>query len=252
MRQDDIFIAAYMKCGTHWVAEMLQMLLEGSIKYGKRVKESAMLELVDDLDALSHMPSPRVLNSHLYNVHLPREILEKQVKIIHLLRHPKDVAVSWYYHLKQMGPTEAFTFENYLKGYVQDFLSVSHQFNYLRQMSEFEKLHPDHPIMHVHYEDLKMDPVPIVQEMAKFIGVSASEAFCQEVVDACHFEKMVKMDQSRKLPDNIADKINKKAFYRKGIIGDWKNHFTVAQNEMFDDFIHTQETKGFGYTLKGE
>ena len=58
--------------------------------------------------------------------------------------------------------------------------------------------------------------------MAKFIGVSASEAFCQEVVDACHFEKMVKMDQSRKLPDNIADKINKKAFYRKGSTSSFK------------------------------
>ncbi|RUS75050.1 hypothetical protein EGW08_017186, partial [Elysia chlorotica] len=236
MKEDDIFIAAYMKCGTHWVAEMLHMLLKGSIKYSEKTKESTMLEVVCDLDTLTHMQSPRVLNSHLYMVHLPREIVQKKIKIIHLLRQPKDVAVSWYHHMKHMHSTVAFTFEKYLDAYVQeDLIPTSHQFNYLRQMSEFEKLHPDHPIIHIHYEDLKLDPVPVVQKLAKFIGVSAKEAFCQQVVEACHFDMMIKADESRKLPANIEDKITKKAFYRKGIMGDWKNHFTVAQNEMFDD-----------------
>ena len=46
------------------------------------------------------MPSPRLLNSHLVTSCLPKQIVSKKIKIIHVLRNPKDVAVSAYHHLK--------------------------------------------------------------------------------------------------------------------------------------------------------
>ncbi|GFS06403.1 sulfotransferase 1C4 [Elysia marginata] len=121
----------------------------------------------------------------------------------------------------------------------------SHQPNYLRQFSRFKKDNPDHPIIEVHYEDLKKDPVPFLQELSRFAGVQASRKFCQDVASACGFDRLKQADVNRDLPEHLYKSItNGYQIYRKGVVGDWKNTFTVAQSEMFDEFMARQQEKG--------
>ncbi|GFR71031.1 sulfotransferase 1C4 [Elysia marginata] len=251
MKEDDILIAAFHKCGTHWVSEMLNMLLSGSTDYSSRCKEFAMLEFIENLTLLDQMTSPRVLNSHLYTAHLPEQMLAKRVKLVHLIRNPKDCAVSLYHHWTYAA-SDQFTFDSFLKGYITEgYTTVSHQPNYLRQMAQFQKDNPDHPIIHIHYEDLKKDPVPILQELARFVGVEASQKFCQDVASACGFEKLKQADGGRDLPSALTKAVGKGfTVYRKGVVGDWKDTFTVAQSEMFDQFIARQEEKGLHYDFR--
>ncbi|KAK3706210.1 hypothetical protein RRG08_038473 [Elysia crispata] len=245
MRSDDVIIAAFPKCGTHWVSEMLNMLLSGTTDYVTRPKEFEMLELIEDATALDQLDSPRVLNSHLYIAHLPEQLVEKKVKLVHLIRHPKDCAVSLYHHWKQRA-SEKFTFDNFIKGYITEgYTDRSHQLDYLRQMAQFEDANPDHPIMHIHYEDLKRDPVSMLEALSQFVGIQTSRKFCEEVTSACSFDKMKQADKTRELPQHL-NKVFSKGLkiYRKGVVGDWKNMFTVAQSEMFDQFLARQEEKG--------
>ncbi|RUS89990.1 hypothetical protein EGW08_002257 [Elysia chlorotica] len=252
MRAEDILITAYPKCGTHWVAEILHMLTSGTSEHNRRTKEYTMLEFCDDLSFLDTLTSPRVLNSHLVMAHLPTQIVDKNVKLVHVIRGPKDTAVSMYHHLKQSA-SDQFTFDNFIKGYVTgEYIVFSHQFEYLRQMAQFERAHPDQPIMHVHYEDLKQDPSSVIHELSQFIGRPASPAFCHEVASACGFSNMKKADADRTMPESLTKlRTSKLHLYRKGIVGDWKNQFTVAQNEMFDEFLAQQKQKGFGFEPKG-
>ena len=57
------------------------MLTTGQTEFSSLTKEYKMLEFCDDLPFLETLPSPRVLNSHLNTVHLPREIVQKKVKV---------------------------------------------------------------------------------------------------------------------------------------------------------------------------
>ena len=73
------------------------MLINGNAETISKSKSNQMLEheLPETLEAI---PSPRILNSHLSFRFLPQQLLQKKCRIIHIVRNPKDVLVSWYNH----------------------------------------------------------------------------------------------------------------------------------------------------------
>ncbi|XP_046542804.1 sulfotransferase 6B1-like [Haliotis rubra] len=94
LRDDDVLIAAYPKCGTHWLWEIVTMLRAGNSEYSKKAKGFAMLD-PPHFERADKLPFPRVLNTHLYFRHLPEKLVEKKIKTILILRNPKDVSVSF-------------------------------------------------------------------------------------------------------------------------------------------------------------
>ena len=93
------------------------MLIKGKPEYDTRPKETFMLEF-NEVDKMADVPSPRVLNSHLFPRHLSKEIVTKRPRVIHVIRNPKDVAVSYYHHMKQMQGME----DRGLVAFVEGFL----------------------------------------------------------------------------------------------------------------------------------
>ncbi|XP_063060672.1 amine sulfotransferase-like [Engraulis encrasicolus] len=78
-----------------------------------------------------------------------------------------------------------------------------------------------------------MDLHSAVGKMCHFLGRDLDEARINKVVEKSTFKAM-KMDPKANyefLPDDHFDKA-------RGTIGDWKNTFTVAQSEMFDQVFH--------------
>lgn len=88
------------------MAQVVSMLLTGSVKYMTHHKTSLWLENTKDLEAgdlssYDNLPSPRILNTHLPYKMLPPNFLQKRSKLLYLCRNPKDVAVSFYNHLRK-------------------------------------------------------------------------------------------------------------------------------------------------------
>lgn len=108
-----------MYVGTHWCFEILTMLLNDSTERSDLQKVFLMLINVPEED-LDQMKSPRVLNTHFPFRMLPTQSKEKKTKIVLVLRNPKDLVVSLYYH--HTGMTNYYyngTFSDHLKLFME-------------------------------------------------------------------------------------------------------------------------------------
>ncbi|XP_046353798.2 sulfotransferase 1B1-like isoform X1 [Haliotis rufescens] len=252
MKDDDVIICAYPKCGTHWLWEVIEMLKSGVIEYRKETKETRMIEIIykDGIDAI---PTPRVLNTHLPLRMLPKQVVEKKVKCIQIMRNPKDVCVSYFNHYRNMVPPLGYEgdFAEFTEAFVTGKLCFGSYYNYLLTWKAELAGSPAVPVLDLVYEDMKHDPVKSVKDVARFLGLTTTDQFCEDVAFACSFKKMKQIDKDRKLGTaiDIWREGSEGTFYRKGEIGDWKNWFTVAESERFDQMWNKKmKDSGFKFT----
>ncbi|KAF6289156.1 sulfotransferase family 2A member 1 [Rhinolophus ferrumequinum] len=85
------------------------------------------------------------------------------------------------------------------------------------------------------YEELKQDTRSAVQKLCQFLGKKLEPEELNSVLKNSSFQVMKenKMSNYTLLRGWLLDQ-NNGSFLRKGISGDWKNYFTVAQAEVFD------------------
>ncbi|XP_046542788.1 sulfotransferase 1C2-like isoform X2 [Haliotis rubra] len=255
LRDDDMMIAAYPKCGTHWLWEIVNMLRAGNTEYNKKSKEMAMLGAPKS-ERADELPSPRILNSHLYFRLLPEKMVEKKIKTIFIMRNPKDVSVSYYCMINGMKTSFRFdgTYSEYLNLFFEGKIPGGAYADYVKDWLQVKQDNPDLPVLTLFYENLKKDPVRNIKTVADFIGVSVSDELCEQIAEACSFKKLRTADTDLKehvvtAPENWKE--GHKGIFRKGEVGDWKNWITVAQNERFDDVIERAfEGTGIAFTYE--
>lgn len=250
--KDDIILATYSKSGTHWIWEVVCMLIKGNTEYTKEIKEFFFLEAIPDLDVVHNLPSPRPLNTHLPYRWLPKQLTEKGGKIIHVIRNPKDIAVSLYHHLVDFGLSN-ISFSQFMETMFMipsPAFSMGSWYDYVKEFEQAAENDKHGAILTMFYESMKKNPIDETKRLAKFLNVEASDKLIEDIVEKCSFGNLKNADNTIK-DQSILKKIidlpsvdgqAKPNIYRKGIIGDWKNHFTVALNEQFDK-IYADEMK---------
>ena len=97
------------------------MLTHGKAEYRKESKRALQPEMVPDFDFFETEKSPRVFTTHVPFRWLPKKHIENGGKIVHVMRNPKDVYLSLYYHIKgQSAPLvgsniDDLTWDNFFK-----------------------------------------------------------------------------------------------------------------------------------------
>lgn len=237
---NDILISAYPKSGTHWLWEVVCMLIQQEARRIDTIKEMNMIEGLQQAK-FDRMPSPRVLNTHLYFHHLPKDFKNRQCKILFMLRNPKDVAVSFYNHHSKIIDYEFNgKWDPYLTRFLKGGVDYGSWFDHTLDWEKVIEDHPAYPIHTVYYENMKEDSKSEIRNLAKFLEVEVDENLVRDIDDLCSFDKM-KGDKN-KHEDPTGWKNKQPGMYRKGQVGDWKNWFTVGQNDMFDAYYKDRMT----------
>ena len=100
------------------------------------------------------------------------------------------------------------------------------------------------------YEDMIKDLRGSVQKIAQFMCYNLDDSVIDKITEQCTFDSMKANPLAN--PDclRVLDKVKKNStpFLRKGIIGDWRNHFTDEQSSRLDD-EYVKRMRGTGLEL---
>ena len=170
-------------------------------------------------------------------------------KVVHIVRDGRDVAVSSVHHqwnnATDQGGRRKLTREKAAKreAYREDpgtfgasgesifagehvaEIARSWSTSVSRAMADATLLGDDY--CQVRYEDLLTEPLGEVGRLLDFLGADSSEEVARECVEAASFEQL-SGGRSKGEEDSSS-------FYRKGVAGDWKNHFTQEDRRVFKE-----------------
>lgn len=268
----DLFIVSYPKCGTTWMQHIVYNMINDHPPPNNMLLafiEMPFLEL-QGAESVLDMKKPGVMKTHMPFKFQP---YSKEAKYIYVARNPYDCCVSYFYHTRNI-PDYKFqdgTFDQFFEMFLEGKVDFGDYFDHL--LSWYE--HCDDPnVFFVTYEQLKKDARTLVLKIAEFVG----EQYGQKLRnDKSRFESVLKnitvksmkecvnesmQTSMRTLEAALGGKVPKWIdlmkrtagaescekpmsgdFVRKGIVGDWKNHFSEEQVKRLQKKIH-EKTRG--------
>ncbi|CAH1793111.1 unnamed protein product [Owenia fusiformis] len=237
IRDDDVLVAGYPKSGTHWLEEILSLLF--GQQNGKKLRMHSIdfvpslttKENDDLLPMISNLPSPRVLATHLPYEYMPPGVKAGKCKTICIVRNPKDVAVSYFHYHKNTNALGLYdgSWEQFLEVFHKGEVVLGDWYEHVLSWWLHAK---DSNIHFCCFEDMKKHPQKEIERLAAFLDKPVSEEITKGIAKATNFDKMRRTAKNNQGVCIFDQSIPK--FMRKGKVGDWKNYFTVSQNEKFD------------------
>merc|ERR1712150_15784 len=261
VRPDDVWIITYPKCGTTWTQEIVWNIIndmneelgqlplfarspflefqclkpeksDGLFPPQKGQETEIMRKIHEEsLDVAANLKSPRVIKSHLPIELLPQNLLDT-AKVIYVCRNPKDTCISMNNHqnimLQKMTQYKG-NFDQFTELFMDGKVTYRNYFDHLKSGWK-RRNHPN--LKFVWYEDIKKDSHKEIAAMAEFVNHPLTKEKLNELVEHVKFNNM--KERASKLTGRGGEAAQ---FFRKGQVGDWKNHFEGEKLQKWDDWI---------------
>jgi len=186
--ENDVMLVGYPKSGNTWLDFLVACLLSPKVEDVNFISiEKIVADIYfNDSFTLARMPAPRVLKSHEHYNH-------QYGKVVYIVRDPRDVAVSYYYHhLKLKTFNETYPLDYFVKKFISggwdDFSTWGkHVDGWLNRQG-------DDDFLLLRYEDLKEKLEIVLGDIVRFINVPCDEHKVRHAIQWCSAENMRNME----------------------------------------------------------
>ena len=222
---------SYPKCGSHLLSDIIQHMTGLSFHWPETTRFS--------LDILQRVPERTFLTGHFASEEACFDFLKNNgYKIIVNYRDPRDQLVSFYYfytEIEKKGDNEwgrllrRFNKEQAIDVLITTFLAGGiatplRMASWINGWLEFAE--KGIPVLFMSFENLVYNKHDSISCIADFLGLDAPGGRVEEIILATSFDKDSKTIMKKgKTGADIK---------RKGIAGDWCNHFTQSNRDTFN------------------
>lgn len=147
--------------------------------------------------------------NNIHFVPFIRSVFPK-AKLISIYRDGRDVAVSEKFHKNRLGK-DTWTMEASALAWSE---AIDAQFEYKDKYDIFT----------LSYEELLQNGTILVGKILEFLGIPTDTETNENMLGVASIKSMTGRKEGQE---------NKNSFYRKGVSGDWRNHFEEADKDAF-------------------
>jgi hypothetical protein len=227
-RAGDVFLCAYPKSGTTWLAFLLAHILEND--RGQTINLKSVDEYVPDVNLAytkrgslaqyQRHADPRFFRCHAtYDPNLPR--------VIYVLRDPRDVLLSYWHYKKFLSSDFSLSLTDYLRS--DDHWPCRWDEHLASWLSP--QIHPN--LLVVKYEQLHAQTGAVLREVLEFGGAKFSDDQIEYAVEQCTFDRMQAAERRFGVHGKNGDE--SESFVRKGKTGSWREEMSDLDLQIITD-----------------
>ena len=157
------------------------------------------------------------------------------------------MAVSLYFHTK-LRYFPGIDWDSYWKLYINGELEFGDYFDHLVSWWPHRN---DNNVLFLKYEDMKQNLPQAVRQIASFLKANLSDDITDKISTLCDFDSMKLDKTANKSWTKLHRNEEVPSFFRKGIVGDWKNFLSPEQSAQKDS-ICAERLKDMGLEFEYE
>lgn len=236
LRPDDVILASYPRSGSAWLRFMLIEMISGEASFARITREAGYVG--------RHRSAPSLVPGGGRFIKSHEPYLERYRRAVHLVRDPRDVALSYFRFLQRTGEIRvrpADDLDASLDHFIRAFVDgrfwppgtwQTHLFSWTEAGASGRA-----EVLRVRYEDMREDAPRELLRIGRWLGFELADEAASEAARRCTIERMraseaVDLNSGRSVFPRAARK-TRLPLVNTGRVGGWRAVLTDDQRRLF-------------------